>query len=259
MEFYDSPAYGTLCAKIHGIDLKQMSMVTLSELEFFLKEIQLPPCSNILDLGCSVGYFADYISKRYSSHATGIDISKSRIDYAKEHFAGMKHLDFIQMDFNELSFEPSSFDLIYSFDTIHFTQTIEKMRGLLDKCMDLLKPGGELAVFWMTNPSGYNPGLFELKEPVAQNTPVGMWGSQKALDCRTFDLTAQAREFYINALKECHHLRKQLEAEIPEVYEVIEGEFSSSADFCAKGDSGGIFRWLYVFKKPFQDKYVSAI
>ena len=179
MDFYDSPAYATLCERIHGIDLKQMSMVTLSELEFFLKEIQLPPGSKILDLGCSAGYFADYISKRYGSYVTGIDILKSRIDYAKENFTDIKYLDFIEMDFNELSFEPSSFDLIYSFDTIYFTQTVENMRNLLDKCMDILKPGGELAVFWMTNPTGYNPELFELKEPAAQNTPVGMWGSQK--------------------------------------------------------------------------------
>lgn len=92
----------------------------------------------------------------------------------------------------------------------------------------------------------------ELKEPLAQYTPVGMWSSQKALDCQTYDLTAQAREFYINALKECHNLQKQLEAEIPEVYKVIESEFSSSATFCEKGDNGGIFRWLYVFQKPLQ-------
>lgn len=252
MDFYNSPAYGKLCERIHGIDLKQMSMVTLSELELFLKEIQVPPGSKILDLGCSVGHFADYISKRYCSSVTGIDISKDRIDYAKEKFAEIKNLNFIEMDFSALSFEPFSFDLIYSFDTIHFTQTVEKMRDLLDKCMDILKPGGELAIFWMTNPSGYNPELFELKEPVAQYTPVGMWGSQKTLNCRTFDLTAQAREFYINALKECHGLRKQLEAEIPEVYKVIESEFSSGADFSAKGDNGGIFRWLYVFQKPLQ-------
>lgn len=56
MDFYDSPAYGKLCERIHGIDLKQMSMVTLSELEFFLKEIQVPLGSKILDLGCSIGY-----------------------------------------------------------------------------------------------------------------------------------------------------------------------------------------------------------
>ena len=249
MDFYNSPAYGKLCVRIHGIDLKQMSMVTLSELEFFVKEIQLPPGSKILDLGCGVGYFADYISKRYGSYVTGIDISKSRIDFAKENFSDIISLDFIEMDFNELSFEPYSFDLIYSFDTIHFTQTVEKLRDLLDKCMDILKPGGKLAVFWMTNPSGYNPELFELKEPAAQYTPVGMWGSQKTLDSRTFDLTAQARSFYINALKECHNLRKQLEAEIPDVYKVIESEFSSGADFSAKGDDGGIFRWLYVFNR----------
>ena len=252
MDFYNSPAYGKLCKTIHGIDLKQMSMVTLSELEFFLKEIQLPPGSKILDLGCSAGYFADFISKRYCSYVTGIDISKSRIDYAKENFADKKNLDFIEMDFNEMSFEPSSFDLIYSFDTIHFTQTVENLRILLDKCIDILKPGGALAVFWMTNPSGYNPELFELKEPIAQYTPVGMWGMQKTLHCRTFDLTAQAREFYINALKQCHNLQQELETEIPEVYKVIESEFSSIADFCAIGDNGGIFRWLYVFQKPLQ-------
>lgn len=250
MDFYNSPAYGELCRRIHGIDLKQMSMVTLSELEFFLKEAQLPPGSKILDLGCSVGYFADYISKRYCSHVTGIDISKSRIDYAKENFSDMGKLDFIEMDFNDLSFEPSSFDLIYSFDTIHFTRTVEKMYGLLDKCFDILKPGGELAIFWMTNPTGYNPEIFELKEPAAQYTPVGMWGLQRKLDCRTFDLTAQARGFYINALKECHNLRNQLEAEIPEIYKVIESEFSSNAYFCEQGDNGGVFRWLYIFQKP---------
>ena len=55
MDFYNSPAYGKLCGRIHGIDLKQMSMVTLSELEFFVKEIQFAARLKILDLGCGVG------------------------------------------------------------------------------------------------------------------------------------------------------------------------------------------------------------
>ena len=250
MDFYESPAYSELCKRIYGIDLKQMSLVTMSELELFFKEIQLSPGSKILDLGCSAGHFADYISKRYNSHVTGIDITKNRINYAMTNFAGNINLDFQEMDFNELVFEPASFDLVYSFDSMYFTRTVEKIRALLDKCMDILKPGGKLAVFWSTNPSGYNPEFYAMTEPYQEYTQVGLWGTLMKIDYWTFDLTTQMREFYIRALRECHILREQLEDEIPEVYKAIENEFSFSADLCAKGDAGGMYRWLYIFLKP---------
>jgi 2-polyprenyl-3-methyl-5-hydroxy-6-metoxy-1,4-benzoquinol methylase len=249
MHFYESPAHSDFCKKAYGIDLKQMSFVTLDELGLFTNEIKLLPNAKILDLGCGAGYFADYISKRYRSHVTGIDINKNSIDYVKKHFNDNPYLDFKEMNFNELTFEPSSFDLVYSFDTMYFAKTVENLHALLYKCMEILKPGGMLAVFWSAIPSGHYPEFDAMIEPYAECKPVGAWGTQNKVEYRTFDFTKQEREFFPNALKELHQLRKRFEAEIPDVYEAIDSEFSLCADLCAKGDAGGIYRWLYIFTK----------
>lgn len=243
MKFYESPAYSEWCKRVYGFDLKQMGMVTMSELELFFNEVKLPPMANILDVGCCAGYMSDYVSKHYNALVTGIDIDRDAIHYAKQRFWTNQYLSFHVMDFNELQFESDSFDLIYWFDTLYFTRSIEDLRTALDKCIKILKPNGSLAIFWV-----HFPKMYEMEESSADNTQVGIWCNDHNMKFQFFDLTTQIRNFYIEAVQTLHDLEPQLKAEIPEHYIRMRQEFSEMAEMCVKGDESGIYRWLYIIK-----------
>lgn len=241
MKFYESPAYSEWCKRVYGFDLKRMGMVTMSELDLFFNKVRLPPIARILDVGCSVGYMSDYISKHYNTYVTGVDIDQDTIHYAKERFAANKHLSFHVMDFNKLQFDPEPFDLIYWFDTLYFAQSIEDLRSALDQSVKLLKPNGALAIFWTNFPQ-----MYKMKEPFADNTQVGIWCNDNNIKFQYYDLTSQTRDFYSKAVQTLHDLEPQLMDEIPEHCIRMLQEFSEMAEMCEKGDESGIYRWLYI-------------
>lgn len=244
MEYYESPAYGEFCKQIYGSDLKQMGMVTHDELELFFREIDLPPHSHILDMGCGSGYMSAVVAERLNSHVTGIDIDEQTIAFAKKTFENNNSLDFQLLDYNEIAFKENTFDLIYFFDTLYFTLSIEKLRFLLDKCYKILKPGAKLAVFWSNHPN-----MYEMKEPCADNTQVGIWGNDNNIQVKSFDLTDPHRLFWQKALAENLNMENELRTEIPEIFENLLKERTYFDDLCKKGDDGGIYRWLYIFSK----------
>ncbi len=245
MQYYESPAYGEWCKRIYGKDLKQMGMVTMDELELFYREVTLSPESLILDMGCGPGYISAAVAEHFRSHVTGIDIDEGAISYARKTFSDHPKLHFQRADGNKISFEASSFDLIYFFDTLYFTGSIEKLHTLLGTCLILLKPGGKLAVFWSNHPTTW----FGIQEPTAGTTPVGIWGSHNNVPVAVLGLTETYRRFWLKAIKEISAMRSELRNEIPETYETLMDECSRFSKLCAKGDAGGMFRWLYIFTK----------
>jgi SAM-dependent methyltransferase len=89
---------------------------------------------DILDIGCGYGYLTYALS--YLKHnATGIDISKSAIDFATENFGK----NFLNADINSVS--KKKFDLIVATELIeHLTNPEELVR----KCSKLLKKDGRI-------------------------------------------------------------------------------------------------------------------
>ena len=251
LNYFKSPAYGELCRRVFGGDMKQIGMVTADELKLLYNEVSLQPNSRILDIGCGAGYIAATIAKHYESSVTGIDIHEGTIEHAKKTFSDNATLHFHVMDATEMSFEAESFDLICFFDTLYF-ESIKKVHSLLDKCLSLLKSNGKLIVFWTNQPADTPYGYietFEMSEPSANNTQVGLWGIDNQVKFTTFDLTESHRNFWIRGLAEYKALEAELKNEMPEEYELSIGEFGNNAAQCEKGDAGGFFRWFYIFEK----------
>jgi len=251
LNYFKSPAYGELCRRVFGGDMKQIGMVTADELELLYREVSLQPNSHILDVGCAAGYITAAVAEHYKSTATGIDIHEGTIEHAKKAFSDKANLHFHVMDANEMPYEAESFDLICFFDTLYF-ETITKVRSLLDKCFNMLKPNGKLIVFWTNQPANTPYGYFEtfeMSEPSANNTQVGLWGIDNQLNFKAIDLTETHRMFWIKGLAEYRALEDELKSEMLEEYQLALGEFTNNAALCEKGDAGGFFRWFYVFKK----------
>jgi ubiquinone/menaquinone biosynthesis C-methylase UbiE len=250
MQYYESPVYGEWCKRIYGKDLKQMGMVTMEELELFYREVDLAPESHILDIGCGPGYISAAVAEHFGSCVTGIDIDEGVISHARKTFSDDPKLNFQHSDGNEISFEAASLDLICFFDTLYFTGSVGNLHTLLDKCLVLLKPGGKLAVFWSNHPTTW----FGMQEPTASTTHVGIWGRDNKVSVKAVNLTETYRRFWLKAMKEIFAMMSELRNEIPESYETLLDECSRFSTLCAKGDAGGMFRWLYVFTKDWQKK-----
>ncbi len=246
MQYYESSVYGEWCRRIYGKDLKQLGMVTMDELELFYREVDLGPDSHILDMGCGPGYISAAVAEHFRSHVTGIDIDDGVISHARKTFSDHLKLNFQCADGNKISFGGSSFDLIYFFDTLYFTGSTEKLHTLLDKCLALLKPGGKLAIFWSNHPATW----FGIQKPAADITPVGIWSRDNNVSVKAVDLTETYRRFWLRAVKEVLSMMSELRNEVPETSETLMNECSGYSRLCAQGDSGGMFRWLYIITKP---------
>lgn len=238
IRYYESPAWGEWCRRVYGIDLKQIGAVTKEELEVFFHEVRLLPDSRILDIGCGPGYISAVVAKHYSSIVTGIDIDEYAVAHAKKVFSDSPLLYFQVADGNKLSFEASSFDLIYFFDTLYFTGSAEKLRLLLDKCLFMLKTGGKLAIYWSRNP------MDEAREPTLNNTQVGQWGVDNNVPVKVFDLTESNKEFWWKAMTEILAMELELCRDIPETFKQVLNECIH-----AERNVENIFRWLYIFSK----------
>lgn len=98
----------------------------------------------VLDAACGEGYGSRLLANWGASEVIGVDISAEAIESAQRHFSNEK-VRFIQNDAETLPrhFEPNSFDLIVSFETIEHVQDPELF---LRNIRGLLKPDGVVAI-----------------------------------------------------------------------------------------------------------------
>lgn len=105
-----------------------------------------PYCANkrVLDVACGEGYGSRLLADWGASEVVGVDISIDAVQSAQRHFGG-GNVSFIQSEGETLleKFEPESFDLIVSFETIEHVGDPVKF---LTNVKRLLKPGGVIAI-----------------------------------------------------------------------------------------------------------------
>src|SRR6476620_7184007 len=78
-------------------------------------EPHLSPSAEVLCVGCGPGTILRAVSNAYPKvNGTGIDISASRIQVAKENNIRNSRLRFFTGDAHQMQFASASFDLVYS-------------------------------------------------------------------------------------------------------------------------------------------------
>jgi len=116
--------------------------------ETFVKTLELTPSSYVLDVGCGIGGSAFYIADKYGAKVHGVDLSTNMISMAIKYQGEMaervrKNVTFEMNDITKQTFEPNTFDVIYSRDTILH---IGDKEALFTKFFEWLKPGGKLMI-----------------------------------------------------------------------------------------------------------------
>jgi len=199
----------------------------MDELGILYREIELSPDSHILDMGCGAGYLSAEIANHYSSHLTGIDFDEGSIIHARKVFLNNPKLNFIHGDGILASFEASAFDLICFLDSLHFTRTDEKLYELLDKCLNMLKPAGKLAILHGRD-----------------NQQIVKWGQNNFITVKTVDLIESNKKLWRNVFNELITMASELQTEVPDTYERIKTECIEKLN-----NNGWGSRWLYIFEK----------
>lgn len=95
----------------------------------------------VLEIGCGFGSHAQLILQNSNKvEYTGVDITKTAIDFIKKRFEifGLNG-QIIECDAEKLPFEDSKFDFIWSWGVIHHSKNTEK---ILDEIRRVLKPNG---------------------------------------------------------------------------------------------------------------------
>jgi len=116
--------------------------------EKFVKQLNLNNATRVLDVGCGIGGSAFLIARTYGSSVHGIDLSSNMISMAVKYQSEMedavrKAVSFEMADVTKHDFEPCSFDVIYSRDTI--LHIVDK-DALFSKFFKWLKPNGKLLI-----------------------------------------------------------------------------------------------------------------
>lgn len=110
-------------------------------IEMPIMKEQLPDVSGkkVLDIGCGMGKFIQYILPMNPVSVTGIDISRNMIDYARQSMTDPT-VEFIVSDIMEFNSE-GKYDVIISSLAFHY---VEDYNALIEKLGTLIAGGGTL-------------------------------------------------------------------------------------------------------------------
>jgi len=109
----------------------------------FVKKLELKAGDHVLDVGCGIGGGDFYMAEEYDVEVVGVDLSINMISFALERSIGRKcAVEFEVGDCTKMNFPPSSFDVIYSRDTILHIQV--HMAPIHCRCIPFLKRKKEI-------------------------------------------------------------------------------------------------------------------
>ncbi len=243
MNFYENSAYGKWCEKVYGKDLKQSGMVTYDELQLMYEHIDLKKNSHILDIGCGIGRMTEEICEHYRAFALGIDVDKTMIASAKEHYCNRKDISFEIMDGSSLAFGDSKYDLICMLDTIYFNNTSEELNRFLDRCYDTLSPDGKIAIFSSNVPSN----ALNI-EPLDYHDGICKWASKHCVKKLSVSLSSKYRNFWQRSFESCLELKDIMKTEIPEQFEKLLIKSSVFSDL-SRNNPSSMRRWLDIITR----------
>jgi len=202
-----SKAYSLFCEKVFGRNLIQFNASDMEQLDTMINSLQLQPDGLVLDMGCGLGKVAEYVVEKTDVKLVGIDFSEAAINWAREHIqAKNEKLEFHIQNFNKLAFPPSTFDAIISIDTFYFVEDFDVM---IKKLKQILKPGGQMGIFFAQIITEYDPK--ELLE--AENTKLAKALTRNDLEYEVTDFTDNIKKLWQREVTTAEELKEMFEQE----------------------------------------------
>jgi cyclopropane fatty-acyl-phospholipid synthase-like methyltransferase len=249
-DFYDayyaavarSQAHHVFCERVFGKDLCQHGFADLEQLDLLMRVTRLGPAHRALDLGCGNGMIAEYLADCTGAHITGLDYISLAIEQAHRRTAGKsERLTFAVGDINQLDLCPNAFDVIFSIDTMYFSQDYAATLRMLKSA---LRPRGQMAILYSY---GREPWVPADKFPEASlppdQTPLAEALKANALPFRTWDLTNQDYALARRRQTVLAELKPQFEAE--GIMFILENRLGDAKGICQAIEEGLHARYLY--------------
>jgi len=167
---------------------------------------RIAPCFEVLSVGCGPGLMLGEISRLDPSiRGTGIDISASRVQAAKQKNAGNRQLKFVCGDAHEMQFARNSFDFVYSRMLFQYLQ---KKEQAMDEIVRVCRPGGTVLLQDLDGQLLWNypeePALQGALEQVLG--ALGKTGFDPFVGRKLFRLAQRAGLENLKVQVECYHL-----------------------------------------------------
>lgn len=126
-----------------GEDLAQISWITASECDEFLRWLNLQRSMKLLEIGCGSGGVAVRIAEKYGTSVVGIDVNESAVSAAierAEQRGVSDSVEFHTADANEtLPFPANKFDVVFCNDSINH---LKERNRVLSDWNRVLRSGG---------------------------------------------------------------------------------------------------------------------
>ncbi len=113
------------------------------DVQLFINKIPINQRVSALDLGCGTGRTVIELSKHFDN-VTGIDISSSMIEFAKQKCKENRNTNFYNGDIRNLNLGSHSFDYIVSHTTFHHLN--KDLIPTLKVVKELLRPHGKIVI-----------------------------------------------------------------------------------------------------------------
>lgn len=237
-----SQAYHIFCELVFGRDLCQHGFADIDQLELLMQETRLDPAKCALDLGCGNGMIAEYLCDRTGAHLTGIEFIPLAVRQARERTIGKAdRLAFDVGDINALALVPGSFQVIFSIDTIYFsndyTATIRELKAALTV-------GGQMAILYSHGREPWVPvEEFARDSILPDRTPLAVALQANDLTFRAQDLTRQDYELAQRRKQVLLELKPQFEAE--GTMFIYENRYGEATGISSAIEEGLHARYLY--------------
>jgi len=184
-----SRAHALFCERSFGLDLSQHGFADKKQLHALIQVTELGPAHHALDVGCGNGRIAEFLSDQTGAHITGLDYIPLAIEQAQERTVGKAdRLSFHVADINALELPAGAFDIVFSIDTLYFSDDYRRTIGQLAAA---LRPGGQMAILFS---HGWEPwmadGQFDPETLPPDRTPLAAALQAIGLQYRTQDWTA---------------------------------------------------------------------
>jgi len=99
----------------------------------------------VLEVGCGKGFNSVFLAERNQEvQFTGIDLTSLHVSLAQQKAHSLPNLDFEEGNYQDLPFEPATFDLVFAVETICCATDINRALAEIKR---VIKPGGRFIIF----------------------------------------------------------------------------------------------------------------
>jgi len=131
------------------VNRKKKAQGNIKKLETAFKQIDMGNIKTVLELGCGIGFVSAYLAETYTYNVYGTDYDAEQIQLAHKLQQKYTHLHFQVEDAKKLSFDDSSFELVFSQNVFHH---IPMWKDAIKEISRVLCSGGYLIWLDLTFP-----------------------------------------------------------------------------------------------------------